>query len=277
MKVAVLGSSGGMGSYFVRRFLEDGHSVIGYDTRGRATSNRGLASADSDVKAVQGADVVLISVPIEDTGRVGRKIAPHLKDEAAVVEIASVKTRVRRELAEAFRGRKVTLVSVHPMFGPRSTCSSPKILVLGGPKEVGVSRSLFPWARLVPLGSTDHDRIMAYALSLVHTLNLAFVSLVSKRIGVKEFGEVSSPMGSAQLALAEAVLSQDPSLYSFIELENPFAAEAIFSVIEELQSLAKVVEEKRGKEFERRFASLSGEFPEASLAEALDRIYSCFG
>ncbi|MDG6902376.1 MAG: prephenate dehydrogenase/arogenate dehydrogenase family protein [Nitrososphaerota archaeon] len=277
MKIAVLGSSGMMGSYFTRRFLQDGHSVTGHDTRKRRGSPRGFTFADSNVRAVGGADAVLISVPIAETARVGREVAPHLKGGAALVEISSVKTKVRRDLTGALAGRNVTMISVHPMFGPHSTSAHPKMLVLGKAREVAISRSLFPWAQLISIGERDHDRLMAYALSLVHTLNLAFASSVSKRIGIKEFKKVSSPMGSAQLGLAEAVLSQDPSLYSSIQLENPFTTEAISSAIEELQGLLKLIGGKKWKAFERRFVSLSEEFSEASLREALDRVYSSFG
>ena len=275
MKVAVLGSSGGMGAYFVRRFLGDGHTVIGYDAR-KARAPRKLMWADSNAHATRGADVVLISVPIRETGKIGREIASSLKEGSVLVEITSLKAGARADLNRALRGRKVTLISVHPMFGPLSTSRCPRILVLGGARELDISRSVFPWARLIQISERDHDKIMAYALNLVHLLNLAFVSTVSKGIGIEKFGKVSSPLGAAQLAVSEAVLSQDPSLYSYIMIENPFAAKTISSIIREFQKLAKVVREKDQEEFERRFVTLSREIPEPRLRKALEVIYTSF-
>jgi prephenate dehydrogenase len=274
LKIAVLGSSGGMGAYFVRRFLREGHTVTGYDPKKGNAQSR-LLLARSNARAVIGADVTLLSVPIGETGKVGREIAPNLKDGSILVEISSIKTGVREELQKALKGSDVKLVSVHPMFGPRSTSRAPRILVLGSSRDLAISRSIFPQARLIPMKEKDHDRIMAYALNLVHVLNLAFLSALSKNVGIQEFRKVSGPLGIAQLTLGEAVLSQDPSLYSFIQLENPFAAEAISSLVRELQGLMKVIH-KKDDEFERRFASMSQEFPEARLSKAIQAVYSSF-
>ena len=275
MRVAVLGSSGAMGSYFVRRFLESGHTVTGHDPR-KSKLQPGLLLANSNALAVREAGVVLISVPIVDTVKVGREIAPHLKVGSVLLEIASLKTGVHDKLIEALGEKRVRLISVHPMFGPRSTSPKPKILVLGGPRELAVTRSIFPWAQLIAVNEKAHDRTMAYALNMVHLLNLAFVSALSKRVGIQEFAKVSSPLGTAQLTIAEAVLSQDPSLYSLIQLANPFAADALSSFIRELQSLTKIVRDHNHDEFERRFSSMSREFPRADLRNALDTIYASF-
>lgn len=277
MKVAIIGSSGGMGTYFVRRFLEGGHTVTGHDRRNANPPVRGLASAGSNSEAVASADVVVLSVPIDQMGKVAREVAPSLKRGVIIVEIASLKSRVRRELAAALRGKKAKLISIHPMFGPRSTSRNPRILVLGGPGDMEVSGSLFPWADLVPLGNADHDRTMAFALGLVHVSNLAFLSTLLKGIGVREFEKVSSPMGKAQLTLAEAVVSQDPALYWLIQTENPSAHGAIASLIEELRTLENMVRKRDRKQFRAKFAYFARQFPESTLTDALDQVYSAFG
>ncbi len=277
MKIAILGCSGAMGSYFARRFIAEGHDVVGSDVRRTKPVPRGLRLAGSNREAVEGADAVLLAVPIRVTSKVARDVAPRLKRGAVVVEIASVKAKVRGEAARALRARNVSLLSVHPLFGPLSRSPRPKICVVGGAPDISVARSIFPGAELIPLNERDHDRLMAYALSLVHILNLAFASLVSKAVGVDEFDIMSTPLGSAQLDQAEAVLSQDPSLISNIQLENPFVPEVISSLVEELDGLKKIIAAKDVREFERRFALLSGGFSRAELDDALKRVYSASG
>lgn len=277
MKVAVIGCSGAMGAYFSRRFLADGHDVTGSDIRRGTRLPAGLSFANSNPEACRDADVVLLAVPIRGTVEVAREVSPHLKVGSIAVEITSVKTKLRDELKQAFGRRDIRLLSVHPLFGPLSTAPNPKILVPGGARDVSIARSLFPWAELIRLGEKEHDRAMAYALSMVHLLNLAFVSSLKNGIGVSEFARMATPMGSAQLNLAKAVLSQDPSLYSYIQLENPCVVEVISSVVEELKGLRKVIASKDAREFERRFGSLSAEFSRKDLADALKRVYSISG
>ncbi len=266
-----------MGRYFVRRFLEDGHTVVGHDLAKHKQPPKGLAVAPSNAEAVRGADVVLLSVPVEETPEVGREAASRMRQGSVIIEIASVKTPVRGGLMRAIKGKRVELLSVHPMFGPRSTATHPTMLVLGGSASRARAKVIFPWAELIPVSEGDHDIMMAYALSLVHAVNIAFASAVSKRVGVALFRKVSSPLGRAQLTLAQAVLSQDPALYSLIQTENPHSPDAISTIIAELRGLQRLVEGKSRKEFERRFAGIAGKFSRRDLEEALDRVYSLSG
>ena len=266
-----------MGAYFVRRFLADGHEVAGSDIGPGSRPPAGLSFLSTNREAVRDADAVLLAVPIRDTVNVAREVSAYLKEGSIAVEMTTVKANMLGELKRAFARRRVALLSVHPLFGPLSRTPNPKIFVVGTPRDVSIARSLFPWAKLLRLREEEHDRVVAYALSMVHLLNLAFVSTLKKGIGVDEFVRVATPIGSAQLNLAKAVLSQDPSLYSYIQLENPSAVEVVSSMVEELQGLKKVIASKDSQEFEKRFVSLSAEFGRAELASALKRVYSTSG
>ncbi|HUH99424.1 MAG TPA: prephenate dehydrogenase/arogenate dehydrogenase family protein, partial [Nitrososphaerales archaeon] len=96
MKVAVLGASGGMGSFFVRYFLERGYTVRGSDPRGRGRRSVGdlqrrLVSVSSNGEAVRGVDLTLMAVPMDDTLKVAEEVIPKMKRGSTLVEISSVK------------------------------------------------------------------------------------------------------------------------------------------------------------------------------------------
>ena len=275
-RVAVLGSAGGMGGYFARRLLADGHVVTGYDIRKADEPPEGLIASRSNAEAVRQADAVLVAVPTGSIAGVAKDIAPMLKKGAFVVEMSSIKSGTVRELKRAFRGRQVSLLSVHPMFGPASVSDHPRILVLGSSRELDAARSLFPWAALAPVGGRDHDRLMAYALNLVHITNLAFASTLAKGMGITEFEELAGPFGRSQLVLAEAILSEDPSLFAMIQFENPYSSEVIRSFIEESRRLLHAVEAKDQTRFLRQFDNLAKAVPGDRLSEALARVYSSF-
>ncbi len=276
MKVAILGSSGAMGSFFVAHFLGRGDEVIGHDmVRGAGPSSPRFAFAASNSDAVRGCDVVLIAVPIRDTSRVLREVAGSLGNGTLVVEISSVKGRL---LEQVRRTRsKATVLSLHPLFGPSFASDRLPLCVVGGEKEVRLARKLFPKAQLIRLGPEEHDRLMAYVLSLVHLTNLAFVSAVSKGVGLKQFQRASTPTSRAQLTVAKAVLSQSPTLYSYIQAENSFVGEAIASMIAELEDLRRIAVGPHSKRFEARFSSIASAFGRGELECALMAVYSLGG
>lgn len=273
MKVAVLGCSGAMGAYFTEYFVRQGHSVTGYDRRKIAQAVRKFTLAKSNRNAVEGVDVVVVAVPMRETAKVIREVLPSIKDGALVLEIASLKTRVLRDLRR-FRRRNVTILSVHPLFGPDARSKHPKICVIGGERQVSAARRLFPGAKLIPLDAKAHDRLMAYALSLVHLANLAFVSAIAGGIGLRKFEEVSTPTGSEQLKLSRAVLAQSPTLFSRLQVDNPFAPDVIHTLVKELRTLERMVGRGEAAGIERRFLRESKRFEKAELDRALRRVYS---
>ena len=92
---------------------------------------------------------------------------------------------------------------------------------------------------------------MAVILSLTHLLNIAYAGTVSRYLDPAEFRRIQTPTSAVQPTLAEGVLSQSPSLYSYIQLENEFSSEFADALIEELESLERLME-KEGQEGFRR-------------------------
>jgi prephenate dehydrogenase/chorismate mutase len=273
LSIGVIGSSGAMGSFFAAYFLAQGHRVTGFDIKPRGRT-RGMGTANSSLAAVRGADIVLVAVPIRETLAVVRQIAPVLRRNSVLVEITSVKRGIRSVAMRFLSRRGVRLLSLHPLFGPSSHPGGFKVCVVGTRRDAATARGIFPDADLIQLSSREHDRLMAYSLSLVHLLNMAFFSTLTKGIGVKGFERASTPTGSVQLALARAVLSQDPSLYSYTETANPNAAGMLSSLIDELNSLRKMVENGDVSKFERQFSALAAESSKAKLDASLASIYS---
>ncbi len=275
MKVAVIGSSGAMGSYFTKYFLEQGRDVITFDVRRRPPG--GARAARSATEAASGSDFIVVAVPLEDTVEAVRAMAPALRKGSTLVEITSVKAERLTAVRTTLRGRGVSLLSIHPLFGPSNGSRRPKICVLGGQRGLRAARSLFPDAELLPMSRREHDRLMAYELSLVHLANLALVSSVAKGAGLSPFRRAATPISGSQLDLSMAILSQDPGLYARLAVENPETMAALSSYIEELQSLKEAISRKDLDGFEGLFASLARMFDRKELKRALDSVYGARG
>ncbi len=273
MKVAVLGCSGRMGSFFVRHFTEAGDSVTGSDRMPPARATPALKFRKLNSQAVRDADVVVVAVPMEETEKVVREVKQSLKKGSLLVEISSIKGRRPYNLKRILDASGVTLLSIHPLFGPKARSANLKICVVGDKREAATARGLFPEATLILLSARDHDRLMAYALSLVHLVNLAFVSTLVKGVGASEFGGVAPPTAAAQLNLSKAVLSQDPSLTTRMQFDNPFVAEVLSSLTRELQEIEKEIRERDSAGFERKFTALARDFARTDLDRSLGRLY----
>ncbi len=274
MNIAVLGSSGAMGSYFARYFLKKGHNVSGADlTRGRDFP-AGLRFARSNSGAVRKADVVVIAVPIDETVRVVGEVVGSLPSGCVLIEIASVKSRILPILRNIVAGKRLTLVSLHPLFGPSLRSGPMKMCFVGSQRDGAIVLKIFPEAKLIPLSLESHDRLMAYALSLVHLANIAFASAVERDLGLSEFERVATPTGTLQLDIAKSILSQDPALYSYLDVENDFVPEALSSLASELEQLNRIVRRGKRREFERRFLTLGRTIGEKEMARALRSVYN---
>jgi len=278
LKVAVIGSSGGMGRFFARYFVSRRDDVTGWDPRAAAGGSQpGLRSAASNGEAVQGAELVLVATPVDRTLETVEEILPQLAPGACVIEISSVKGKVVGPLKRKLQSKGVKLLSLHPLFGPSlSEQKGMKICVIetdGG--SLSLARRLFPEANLIPMDEEEHDRMMGLILSLTHVLNIAYAGTVSRYLSAGEFRRLETPTSSVQLTLAEGVLSQSPSLYSYIQLENGFSSEFLGALIEELSSLKRLIDAKDRDGFEKRFSEISKAFVGDSES-AIGSVYQAF-
>jgi prephenate dehydrogenase len=261
-----------MGSYFTDYFRRLGHIVVGSDLHPGDPGQRGATA--SNLRAVRQADLVLLAVPIGVTVKVAREIRPALKRGSVLVEIASVKGTTLAPLKNLASSCGASLLSIHPMFGPSSRSMAPKMLVVGGDQDLKVARRFFKRADLTLVRPAEHDRLVAYALSLVHLSSLAFASAVVKGPGLKLFHKSAPPFASAQLNLVKAVLLQGPELYFHIDTENKHVLEALTTAIDELSAMKSIVERKDPKAFDSKFARLARQFRKSDMEASLARVYA---
>jgi len=286
LRVAVLGASGGMGSFFVRYFLERGDAVRGSDVRrgakeAPATGGRRLASLMTNADAVNGCDVVVMAVPMDCTLKVAKEVAGKLKPGSTLVEISSVKGETLPALRKLV-GERATLLSIHPLFGP--ALASPKgmkIAVIARKKggadghEASLAKRIFPESRIIPMGLKEHDRTMAVVLSLTHILNVVYAGTVSQFLSPEEFMRASTPNSSMQLTLAEAVLAQDARLSYAIETANAYTGKVGFAALRELKRVLGMVQSSDWEAFQEHFSKLSKIYKTDERARAvISEIYS---
>ncbi len=281
MRVAVLGSSGGMGSLLARYFISKGHSVVGFDPskRRRRKLPFGLRLERSNQRAAKGTKLVLLAPPIDLTLQVAEEVLPHLSRGATLVEISSVKHGILPKLLQLTRQKGIRLLSVHPLFGPslRRTAGM-KIAVITTERfeSLRLAKRIFPDARLIPIKPQSHDREVALVLSLTHLVGMAYAAVVGKERGVKRFRELASPASLLQLTVAESILAQDPSLCSYMDVENPSSLEFLGAFERELGTLKELLSERDRGAFEEKFKETARLYSRGEAAIASEKVYHAF-
>jgi prephenate dehydrogenase len=286
LKVAVVGASGGMGSFFARYFIEKGATVRGSDAgknrrRPLGRVEKGIHMRGSNAEAVKGCDVTLLAVPMDSTLRVAKEVAAALNPGSTLVEMSSVKGETLPALKKIL-DKRVKLLSIHPLFGPAlQSTKGMKIAVIARKKggaaaaEVAIASKLFPDARIIPMSRKEHDKAMAVVLSLTHLLNVVYAATVSEFLSLDEFMRVATPNSSMQMTLAEAVLAQDPRLSYNIQAGNAYSKRVGRAASRELTRALAVIEAADWDAFADHFSKLAKEYKTDERGGAMIReIYS---
>ncbi|MEM1515378.1 MAG: prephenate dehydrogenase/arogenate dehydrogenase family protein [Candidatus Bathyarchaeia archaeon] len=248
MIVAIIGGAGRMGIWFTKYFLEHGHRVIISDIR--VDKAREIASimnvglAESNIEATRKANLVFISTPIDATPKVLVEILPELNEQKTVIEISSLKSRVL-PILKMVAERGIKVLSLHPLFGfGAQKLSSEKIAlipVVDLMAEKELAEKIFPETTLIPVDYNIHEKAMALILSLTHFINIVFASVVAEE-DIDMLKCLSGTTFTLQFILSEAVMSEDPSLYASLQIDNEYVITYINKMIKRAMELKNIIE-----------------------------------
>ena len=250
MKAGIIGGTGKMGQLFVPVFERAGYEVL---VSGRSTE----CSAEDLAREC---DIVIVSVPIRNTVRVIKKIAPLLARNQLLCDFTSLKVKPVGAMLQS----KANVVGLHPMFGPTvSSLKSQTIIVCPARVEEHLLQRLVTafrneGARCTMTTPEDHDRMMAVVQGLTHYVTLCMAESI-RRLGV-DIGsteEFTSPVYQIELSLIGRLLSQDPELYADILEENPYVPEVLAACRGSAADLAAIVDRKDAGAFREFFETNS--------------------
>ncbi len=246
--VGIIGASGNMGKWFTEYFSENGYSVGLYSRKLKKKKNPKSKIFKSIRDCVIHSDIIVISVPIETTNEIIDEVVKYSNNTKLVIEISSMKKQIVSNMKKL--SNKLQLMSIHPLFGPGANIFKPQKFILvpikSSQSEKKLFSSLFPNSKLVVCSATQHDKSMAYVISLVYFLNLSFVLSLEKIPNLKD---ISGTSFTIQYLLASGIFHDSPEVISSLQISNEQFSDVLEDFMTNINSIERIISEHDSDEF----------------------------
>lgn len=269
--IAVIGGNGAMGACMARLFADLGHAVM-------------IADLDTSLTpdaATREADVVVISVPIDTTVDVIRRIGPLVRPDALLMDVTSVKTA---PMGAMLASTRASVVGTHPLFGPSvHSLQGQRVALTPGRGDEWKTwlTSMLEARGLIVAATTPeaHDRAMAVVQVLTH-FSTEVAGTTMARLGVPLDATLpfTSPVYLMELLMTARHFAQSPDLYASIQMSNPETACVTEAFVRTAEELRGNVTARDHEAFARVFKHVHdyfGEFTEQALEQSsflIDRL-----
>ena len=256
-RVLIVGGKGGMGRLLGGALARRGHEI--------ATLERD--DGQDRPEAVRRADIIVIAVPMAVACTVVDELGPHVRADALLCDINSLKKSVCEAMAASCAGEALGL---HPMFGPTvHALRRQKVVVCPvrpGPVGAWLRRELGHMGlELIDSDPATHDRMMAVVQVLVHFSTLVMGEALRKTgVSVEESLQFTSPIYRLELAFVGRLFAQNPNLYAEIEMSNPEGAPVRRCFLEAARVLDRTISGGDRTAFRELFGGVSRYFQDFS-------------
>jgi prephenate dehydrogenase len=221
-----------MGKWFIQHFKALGYTVIVSDPRSdelqKTAATLGITSKTNNTTAVLDSDVVLIAVPMEQIAEVIREVSPHMKQNAVLCEISSIKQNLPDVLLEASENH-IQPLCIHPLFGPGPGKLARRIALIpiyDAQSEMILVEELFPRCQTILTTAEEHDKAMAFIISLPYFINTILASVLAEEdlVFLQQLGGTTFTI---QLMLMGSIMYNSPKLHIALHKENEYAPDIL--------------------------------------------------
>lgn len=243
MRILILGA-GKMGTFF-SDVLCDKHDVAIFDVKADKLKFVFNTQRFTKVEEIQefSPELVINASTIKYTLDAFRMVIPYLPKDCILSDISSVKTG----FPEFYKDCGFRFVSTHPMFGPTfaslSDLSTQNAILISESDHLGkvFFKDLYESLHLNIFEYTfeEHDKTMAYSLSIPFASTLAFCSVMKHQ-------EAPGTTFKRHMSIAHGVLSEDNYLIQEI-LFNPNSLEQLGLIQQHLAELSDIIFRRDGE------------------------------
>jgi prephenate dehydrogenase/chorismate mutase/prephenate dehydrogenase len=259
-QVTIIGGRGRMGKFFTEQLSAAGHnvSVLGHQDWEKAE------------QLLSQAELVLVSVPIEQTVDVIKRTAKYLTPTIALADITSIKTQPVQAMLEHHSG---PVMGLHPMFGPSiKSFSEQKVVVCPGRQD-----DSFQWfldfmqskgAKPIVCTPQEHDWMMVMIQATRHFSRFSLGAfLAAEKIDIDRSLLMSSPSYRQEIDIVNRLFAQSPTLCVDIMLATEERCEAIARLANTYSRLAQLVAKQDRAALIQEFETTQSFFNKKSVCD----------
>ena len=240
--IGIIGGTGGMGRIFADLFQGEGYTV---HVAGRTTGPDIPTMAET-------CQVVIVSVPIGVTSEIIAQVGPHMRKDALLMDLTSLKTEPIKAM---LRSSPSEVVGLHPLFGPGVDSVAGHTIVLCPARTerwLDWVRDIFKkqGATVIETTPERHDELMALVQVLNH-LNSITMGMVLKAWGtdLAELEKFATPILTTKLAIIKELFTNNPRLYADIITLNPSIDKILDLYTKTLSELTSVIKQGDAETF----------------------------
>lgn len=283
MKIAIIGGSGKMGRWFANFLIKEGKEVIitGRNQRKLLEAKQQLGvEAATNVEAVKRADVILLSVPIDDFEKIVTQISPYIRPEQIIIDITSIKQSPIEIMHKHIK--QGVMLGVHPMFGAgaRGITNQNFVLTPTNKDERALAQKVREYletrgARVTLMTPRQHDEMMSVILGLSHFIAIVSADTLLSLDKLKLMRAISGSTYKVWLTLVESVIAEDPEFCASLQMSLPDGGKVKKLFQGRLEYWTSLVENQDRRKFIQRMNVLRSrlEKDDPELPRAYENMY----
>ena len=253
-----------MGRWFTRFLSKEGMDVVitgrSHVKLHEAGQQLGVKTTTS-IEAVKKSDVIILSVPINSFQSVVQEIAPYIHNDQIVFDISSIKVLPVETMHSHIK--KGLVLGTHPVFGPdaNSVSNNNFVLTPTSKPEAALAERVQAYleqrgANITLMTPQEHDEMMTVVLGLSHFIAITCADTLVSYNKFKQMEAVGGSTYKVLVTLAKSIASEDPELYSSIQMSLPNMAEIEEQFKERIETWVDLVKTKNRQEFIRKMELL---------------------
>jgi len=207
--------------------LGNDFQVLVHDIRELAKTVRDRGHEWGDLETVMSQPTVFLAIPISRLQVLLEQIAPLTHTDQLLIDVASVKTRIRDWMLESLP-ESVQILNTHPMFGPDSYQKDRDLRLVFCPTRISFETGVFwrnifkSWGcRIIKMDVEEHDRQAARSQGITH-----FVGRVMKGMDIQPT-EVDTHGFRQVHHVVEQTCQDTEELFHDLQYYNPYTAEML--------------------------------------------------
>lgn len=262
--VVIVGGNGGMGRIFSNYFENSGYKVFSFGHRGW----------DKAPEYLKTAKIVIVSVPIDITVDIIKKLSPMLRVDQILCDFTSVKGPIVEAMMKYHQG---PVLGLHPMFGPDVKSLVKQVVVTVPERDEAASEFLVEqlriWgASICKCNAYEHDKAMSIIQALRHFSTYSYGTFLSSIApNLEQLKDLSSPIYRLELMMVGRLFAQDPRLYADIIMSSKQNYELIKKFVESLENELLLVKNGDVDGFTKNFIKAReyfGDFADVAFKES---------